>query len=239
MRRSPTVYPIRWLGVLATIVFAATDLSGCAPGSKTPATPATGADTESVADLFTPEPRYRLLTLADFEHFPADATATWAEKNGLIICSGQPKGYIYTREEFRNFTLRCEFRYVPPTPPPDAAASDKFNTGFMIYIQEPQKVWPASLEVQGRFDEIGSIKSNGGVPALKVQDDPQGRVGVRLPIGKWNAVEIVSRSGALTSTLNGMPICISQPGDLKSGRLGLQSEGFEVQFKHLRVKIDE
>jgi hypothetical protein len=85
---------------------------------------------------------------------------------------------------------------------------------------------------------MASIKSNGGVPALTVSDDPAAREAARLPVGEWNAIEIVARDGAISATLNGMVICTSQPGELKSGKLGLQSEGFEVQFKHLRVRLD-
>ena len=188
-------------------------------------------------DPFTPEPEFRLLTLADFEHFPADAT-TWSEQNDQLVCSGQPKGYAYTRDDFANFTLRCEFKFVPAGPAPDAEAALKFNTGFMIHIQEPHKVWPRSLEVQGRFDEMASIKSNGGVPALETVDDAAAREAARLPVGQWNAVEIVSRNGELSATLNGLLIATSKAGELTSGKLGLQSEGFEVHFKHLRVRSD-
>jgi hypothetical protein len=198
---------------------------------------ATPTPIEPEAQPFTPESGFWLLKLSDFDHFPADAE-TWTEQHGVLICNGKPKGYAYTREDFENFTLRCEFRFVPTGAPPDAEAAKKFNTGFMIDIQEPHKVWPASLEVQGRFDEMASIKSNGGIPALTISDDPAARESARLPVGEWNAIEIVSHDGALSATLNGLVICTSQPGELKSGKLGLQSEGFEVQFKHLRVRLD-
>lgn len=220
--------------------------AGCSGDASVPGTAAPAANESAAAataakpvvDDFTPEEGFRRLTLADFEHFPADAD-TWSERGGLLVCSGKPKGYAYTREEFRNFTLRCEYRFVPPPTPPDAAAADKFNTGFMIHIQEPHKVWPASLEVQGRFDEMGSIKSNGGVPALTIVDDPDARKGTRLPVGQWNAIEIVSHDGELSATLNGLRVCSSYAGELKSGKLGLQSEGYAVEFKHLRVKAGE
>ena len=203
--------------------------------SGTPVTSTTAEEPQF--DAFTPEPDFRLLTLADFDHFPADAS-TWSERNGMLICSGTPKGYAYTREDFGNFTLRCEFRFVPAGPPPDAEAARKFNTGFMLFIQEPHKVWPRSLEVQGRYDEMASIKSNGGVPALETVDDAVARESARLPVGQWNSIEIVSHNGDLTSTLNGLLIATAKAGELTSGKLGLQSEGFEVHFKHLRVRIE-
>jgi hypothetical protein len=216
------------------------------PGGEAAAPPTEIAATAPVAspaliepekEPFIPESGFWLLKLADFDYFPADA-ATWTEQHGVLICSGTPKGYAYTREDFENFTLRCEFRFVPTGAPPNAETAQKFNTGFMLCIQEPHKVWPASLEVQGRFDEMASIKSNGGVPALTISDDPTARETARLPVGQWNAIEIVSHNGAVSATLNGRLICTSQPGELNSGKLGLQSEGFPVHFRHLRVRLD-
>lgn len=254
MKDSLVAYQHRSLWTLAACVALLIGLAVCCAGcSRGPAAPglpppktgdvaqspaAVPAPAEPEPSPFTPEEGFRVLTLADFEHFPTDAN-TWSEKNGVLICNGKPKGYAYTREEFTNFTLRCEFRFVPDGAPPDAEAAQKFNTGFMIDIQEPHKVWPASLEVQGRFDEMASIKSNGGVPALTINDDATAREAARLPVGLWNAVEIVSHDGAISSTLNGLVICTSQPGELKSGKLGLQSEGFTVWFRNLRVRLDD
>jgi len=227
---------------IAVYVGLAASCAGCPSAAPKPATSDAGAAVTDLSDLehdnFTPETGYRLLTLADFEHFPADAQ-TWSEIGKTIVCSGQPKGYAYTRESFENFTLRCEFRFVPTGEPPDAAAADKFNTGFMIHIQEPHKVWPVSLEVQGRFDQIAWIKGNGGAAATDVTDDVVARTAARLPVGQWNALEIVSREGAMSSKLNGMFISTCKPSGLTSGLLGLQAEGFEVHFKHPRVRVEE
>jgi len=242
--------PLREMVRLALLIGLAAGSCGCPQQAPAPiATPKSeseaaaivdgpAAEPEPIVDDFTLEADFRLLKLADFDRFPADA-ATWSEKHGVLLCSGKPKGYAYTRDDFTNFTLRCEFRFVASGAPPDAESSNKFNTGFMIGIQEPHKVWPASLEVQGRFDELASIKSNGGVPALTISDDPAAREAARLPVGEWNAIEIVSHDGALSAELNGVMICTSQPGELKTGKLGLQSEGFGVWFKNLRVRIDE
>ena len=180
---------------------------------------------------FTLEDGFQLLTLADFAPFQGEE-GTWTESNGMIVCSGQPKGYMHTPKSYRNFTLRCDYRFEPES---EAGPPEKSNTGFMIHIQEPHKVWPRSLEVQGRFDEMCSIKSNGGVPELTINDHPAIREQQRLPVGEWNSVEIISKEGALTSYLNGELICISEPGELSEGLLGLQSEGYVVQFRHLRI----
>lgn len=212
--------------------------SGSPPSPAVEAAPSGAAApaSEPAAPALVPEAGFTLLTLADFVAFKGEE-GTWREENGSIICSGNPKSYAHTKQPYANFVWRGEYRYVPR---PDAAADalEKSNTGFMIHIQEPHKVWPRSLEVQGRWDEICSIKSNGGVPDLVIEDAPEDRQAARKPVGEWNAVEIISKDGALTSFLNGQKICTSQPGELTSGLLGLQSELYEVHFRHLRIRAE-
>ena len=126
----------------------------------------------------------------------------------MIATTGTPKGYMYSRRSFQNFTWRAEFRFVPSE---DASKADQSNTGFMLCIQEPHKVWPRSLEVQGKWIEMGQIKSNGGVPALTINDDQAAREAARKPVGEWNAIEITVKDGTVSSILNGKAICIAEP----------------------------
>lgn len=183
---------------------------------------------------FEVEEGFTRLSIDDF--LPFEATEqTWQQIDGVIVCSGDPKGYLHSRQEYQNFTWRAEYRFMPV----DAEADPPPNTGFMIHIQDPHKVWPNSLEVQGRWDTMCSINPNGGAAELTIDDDPRARESARKPVGEWNAVEIVSRDGGLTATLNGELICTSQPGELTEGLIGLQSELFEVHFRRLRIRVDE
>lgn len=221
---------VRWI-TLAVLVL----LTGChrqaeeRPSWDSTETPAPAPESSLIAEI---EEGFRLLSLADFAAFQAEE-ATWREDGETIICLGTPKGYVYSREPFGNFTLRCEFRYVPGD---GAEELEKSNTGFMIHIQEPHRVWPNSWEVQGRWDELCSIKANGGAAELTIHDRPEVRDRVRRPVDEWNSVEIVSKDGALTAWLNGELVCESEPGELTRGLLGLQSEGYEVHFRNLRVR---
>lgn len=186
-------------------------------------------------DDFSPEDGFTQLTLADFAPFQGEEN-TWQEIEGVIVCSGDPKGYVYSNQPYRNFTWRADYRFAPVQ---DESKRSLANTGFMIHIQPPHRTWPRSLEVQGRWDEMCSIKSNGGVPDLQIQDDEAARQSARQPVGEWNSVEIVSRDGRLSSTLNGQPICTSEAGELTEGLIGLQSELFEVHFRRLRIRNDD
>ncbi|MBC7821459.1 MAG: DUF1080 domain-containing protein [Planctomycetaceae bacterium] len=231
---------------------------GCSPESPAPApSPASGVaptaadarpaapsawSAETLADgEFTLEEGFRKLSLEDFNPFfakpPQAGQATWFSIHDAIVCTGKPRGYLYSNEKFADFTLRLELRFAPPA---DAAAAKTFNpnTGVMIYITEPHKQWPKSLEVQGKFAELATIKENGGAAKFEIVDDGAARESARKPVGEWNALEIVSKAGALTALLNGTKVCESQPSDVSEGFIGLQSEDFEVHFRRLRIRAE-
>lgn len=229
--------------------------AGCGEATVPPAPPADATTTDAAGpesalprqsdpfvpsleiepDEFDPEEGFTALGLDDFEFFEATGD-TWQQIDGVIVCSGEPKGYAHSTQPYRNFTWRAEYRFAPVE---DEERRPLANTGFMIHIQQPHKIWPKSLEIQGRWDEMGSIKANGGAAELTIEDDPAARESARNPVGEWNALEIVSRDGVLTATLNGQPVCSSQPGELTEGLIGLQSELFEVHFRRLRIRVDE
>lgn len=177
---------------------------------------------------------FRPLRLRDFEQFSAKPN-TWREESDMIATTGTPKGYIYSKRSYQNFTWRAEFRFPPQE---DASKADQSNTGFMLCIQEPHKTWPRSLEVQGKWIEMGQIKSNGGVPDVKRNDDQAAREAARKPVGEWNAIEITVKDGAVSSVLNGKAICTAESSELKDGRIGLQAELFPVEFRNVKIRED-
>jgi hypothetical protein len=212
-----------------TIALAA--LVGCT-GSEQERSASDNEDASVAADVWT------TLTLEDFQTFMGEAD-TWKEADGEIVCSGQPKGYIYSREEYGDFVWEAEYMLIAPEGETDPERIAAANTGFMIHIQEPHKVWPVSLEVQGKHVEMCSIKANGGAAELTIHEDAASRESARKPVGEWNQVQITSRDGALEARLNGELICTSEAGELTSGRIGLQSEGFEVHFRNVRIRETE
>jgi hypothetical protein len=144
---------------------------------------------------------------------------------------------LHSKEKFRDFTLRLEFRFAPSF---DERSTKNFdpNSGVMIFITEPHKQWPKSLEVQGRISELATIKGNGGARTFELVDDPAAREAARKPAGEWNALELISKGGALTALLNGTKVCESQPSDVSEGSIGLQSEDYEVHFRRLRIRSE-
>ena len=233
----------------AVLLLPACALVGCAgqeqseqPGQPN-GNPASSAKTvhasSTETDTFTPEDGFAPLVLNDFQVFHGKKpgpTATWTSSGGSVHCTGKPRGYLHSRKSYKNFTLRLDYRFAPSQ---DPAGSDQANTGFLVYINGPHRLWPVCLEVQGKHVEMGHIKANGKATVIDpagVRDDEAARQKARRPVGEWNSVEIVSRDGALSSFLNGTKICENKPGELREGAIGIQSEDFEVEFRRLRIR---
>lgn len=186
------------------------------------------------AEPFALEEGFAPLTLSDFQAFGAEDD-TWRLENDAIVCTGKPRGYLYSNASHQNFTWRLEYRFERPKSLKDEAKF-KGNTGFLVYISGEHKLWPVCLEVQGKHVQMGAIKENGGAAAVTVQDDEAARQEARRPVGEWNRLEIVSRDGALTVRVNDRLISTSQPAFLSEGKIGIQAEDHPFAVRRMRIR---
>lgn len=185
---------------------------------------------------FQLEEGFALLTYPDFEAFGAEAS-TWEGTADGIKSSGKPKGYLYSKQPYQNFTLRLEYRFPRPANLKDESKF-KGNTGFLVYITGEHKLWPVCLEVQGKHIQMAAIKENGGAQPVTATDDEAARLKARHAVGEWNAIEIISKDGALAVSLNGTPISKSEPNFLSEGLIGIQAEDHPFEVRRLRIRRD-
>ncbi|MCI0684712.1 MAG: DUF1080 domain-containing protein [Gemmataceae bacterium] len=143
-------------------------------------------------------------------------------KEGVIVVAGKPAGYFYTGKSYKNYILRFDWKFIKSG-----------NSGLLVHIQAPHKVWPKSVEVQGQQSDHGRIFAIGGASGkFTVSKENQKKA---IKIGDWNTTEVVSKDGALTSKINGIEISTGK-GNLTDGPFGFQSEGTELHFKNIRIK---
>jgi hypothetical protein len=105
-----------------------------------------------------------------------------------------------------------------------------------MYITGEHKLWPVSLEVQGKHVQMAAIKENGGAQPVTATDDDAARQKARHAVGKWNSIEIVSTDGVLEVSLNGTPISKCEPDFLSEGLIGIQSEDFPFEVRRMRIR---
>ena len=56
------------------------------------------------------------------------------------------------------------------------------------------------------------------------------------PAGEWNTMELTARGSTLTLWVNGAVTCQFDSCGLEKGRLGLEGEGYRIEFRNLKVK---
>jgi hypothetical protein len=168
-------------------------------------------------------------------------------------------GYIITRQEYKNYYLRAEFKWGEGTfAPREGQARD---SGILYNIQGPNKVWPRSVEFQINEGCTGDFWMTDGAAltgkdgkrvtgpdgkALKIDRFNKGEwknvVGYRDPTnevekphGEWNVVELVNRDGHVWQYVNGKLANEGTDAFPSSGKILFQSEGAEVFFRNIKL----
>jgi hypothetical protein len=166
-----------------------------------------------------------------FELGKADPKKTWTVQDKTIICTGHPNGYFYTAKPYSNYVIRYDWKYVKP----EEGKKSTYNSGLLIHIQPPQKVWPKCVEVQGA-NANHAILLFLNCKNLGSKYDQATKDKVTKPIGKWNTTEVTCKAdGSIVAKINGTKVS-SGKSDLTKGQIGFQSEGAEIHFKNILIK---
>jgi hypothetical protein len=165
---------------------------------------------------------------------------TFRVEQGEFVTDGKIHGYAYTEKKYRDFTLRLQFRWV--TPPDWEGEQDGVtwwgDSGIFVFIGDEQMVWPKTLQFNLTVpDVLRPIPMD--IRAKTTQDLDAIERGVLRPLGAWNTVEVISKNGVVTASVNGVLISSFRDLDVTApGHIGLQSEGGEVRFRNIRIKSE-
>src|SRR6201987_5729277 len=189
----------------------------------------------------------------------SDPSHVFVVENGVVHVSGTEFGYFITKEEYKNYYLRAEFKWGEGTF--GFRQGQARDSGILYNIQGPDKVWPRSLEFQINEGCTGDFWMTDGA-ALTGKDGtrvtgPDGKgskidrfnkgpfqnvVGYRDPVnelekphGEWNVVELVNRNGHVWQYVNGKLANEGTDAFPTSGRILFQSEGAEVYFRDMEL----
>jgi hypothetical protein len=163
-------------------------------------------------------------------------------RDEMIICKGEPLGFIQTDKTFTNFKLEVQYRWAPGTKPG--------NSGVFLRINGEPRPLPRCIECQLKAGDAGDLY---GFHGMKI-DGAQARrtekkghelggdfVGVKKlhanenRAGQWNRVEIELRGRNLQVKVNGRLVNEATDCEVVAGPIGLQSEGGEIHFRKVRL----
>ena len=154
--------------------------------------------------------------------------------DGEVRLEGKPNGYFATKGRYKDYVLQFEVMYERPEGLKDDA---KFNgnSGLLVNIDGPAKVWPKCIEFQLANSDIGAILDVAGAKSRGSYDKKASK-GATKPVGEWNAVEVSSKGGTTTCTLNCVEVSKGTDFNPAEGQIGWQSEGAPIRFRKLRIK---
>ncbi len=174
-------------------------------------------------------------TLAGWTIFPGGdgSTKTWFARDGVLVCEGNPVGYIKTTREFQDFELSFEWRFDP--------TKGAGNSGVLLRMEPPDQVWPKSIEAQLHSENAGDIWNIGEFPMTADAARTQGRRTVKehatneKPLGEWNKYAISLKGDRLELRVNGLLQNVATGCGGGAGPIGLQAEGAHIEFRNINV----
>jgi len=170
-------------------------------------------------------------------------------RDGVLVSLGQPGGHLITEQEFSNYELEVEYRFTK-TPG---------NCGVLVHASTPRrlyKMFPQSIEVQMMHENAGDfwcIGENIEVPEMESRrprrdesqkfggDANDARRIVKLvenaenPLGEWNTMKIVCKGDEIIVHVNGVLVNHGFNSTATSGKIALQAEGSEVEFRKVEL----
>ena len=166
---------------------------------------------------------------------PDEACESWSTVDGAIVTLGKPRGYLRTMEPVTDYVLRLQLKHFEPT-----------NTGVLLRVQQPDRVWPKCMEAQGWNGTVGDIFGIGWKFDADIDRrygdgglDPTGRHVKTMhesnegPLGSWIEYEIVNHGSDLELFVNGLLQNKAWNVEERPGTIALQAEGGKVAFRNL------
>jgi hypothetical protein len=153
-----------------------------------------------------------------------------AVKN-VLICDGDGgHDMLLTSKEYADTIFHFEFRYEK------SEGITGYNSGAYVRNSKDGDLWH-----QAQFGDasdgflFGETKTaDGGKTFFDTRNEmKENRV---KPAGEWNNFEVTSSGKTLTLWVNGAVTCQYQNCGVSQGHIGLEGEGYRIEFRNLKVK---
>lgn len=149
----------------------------------------------------------------------------------VLICDGDGgHDMLLFEREFGDAVFHFEFRYTR------IEGTKGYNSGAYVRNSKDGALWH-----QAQFGDADGGFLFGETPTadgqkkffMTKQDVTDSRV---KPAGEWNTVEITARGPLLTLWVNGAVTCQFANCGSPRGLVGLEGEGYRIEFRNLKVK---
>ena len=149
----------------------------------------------------------------------------------VLVCDGDGgHDMLLCDREFGDAVFHFEFRYTK------SEGTKGYNSGAYVRNSKDGAIWH-----QAQFGDADGGFLFGETPGpegkkrffMTRQQVTDSRV---KPAGEWNTLEITARGKTLTLWVNGAVTCQIQDCGQPRGLVGLEGEGYRIEFRNLKVK---
>ena len=177
------------------------------------------------------------------------ASDTYTVRDGMIIISGVPTGYMRTEQMHENFILECDWRHMKSGGNSGVfiwgdgvpAKGTGYTRGIEVQVLDegfnPKgknvwytcqgdifPIWGATMTPWGRISNDG--KGNRSFPIEdRTKSSPE-----------WNHYHIECNAGEIHHSINGKEVTVAKDCVPRKGFIALESEGSECHFKNIYIK---
>ena len=165
-------------------------------------------------------------------------------RDGMLVSLGKPFGHLLTEKKFENYRLIVEYRF----------AGKPGNCGVLVHaskLRNLYKMYPQSIEVQMNHTHAGDfwcIVENIEVPNMITRRGAKEKWGItegkarrilnltdgsEKPVGEWNRMKIECLGDEVKVWVNSELVNHGHSCTAKRGKLSIQAEGSEVEFRRL------
>ena len=205
-------------------------LAGLGCWAQTPS--ALESDPKGWTDIM-PDPSLKGWTrLAFLTTSPLDPVSQWKvdTTNKVLVCEGD-HGHEFFRydKELADIIFHAEFRFTK------IENGKGYNSGVMVRNNAEGTIWH---QAQAGEESAGWLFGNSPVKGMptRVNFRSQMKGTPVKPAGEWNVYEMTARGPKITLWVNGVVTGEMTDCEVPKGYLGLEAEGYRVEFRNLKLK---
>jgi hypothetical protein len=167
-------------------------------------------------------------------------------RDGVLVSLANPQGHLITDSSFQDYRLVVEYRFP----------AEPGNSGVLVHASTPRmlyRMFPRSIEVQMMHENAGDFWCIGediAVPNMEERRGPRDTWGTtedkarrirnltdgsERPLGEWNTMTIEAVGREVKVWVNGDLVNHGHDATAHRGRIALQAEGAEVEFRRVRL----
>ncbi len=154
-----------------------------------------------------------------------------ANSPGVLVCDGDGgHDMLLTKQEYGDAIFHFECRYTK------VEGKTGYNSGAYVRNSADGAIWHQAQfgDAKDGFLFGESPTADGKKKFFNLK--PQVTDGRVRPAGEWNVIEVTARGPKLTLWVNGAVTCEFDACGAPKGHVGVEGEGYRIEFRNLKLK---